>query len=103
MDRKFYTTRDIIAVHKGHFFDAGTMRFFKSRILTPAFEGKDEVYFVTSEKFVGSDGHGKPRHYTVRAYNPQTDDIRTVPPFNELSKYRALKVARELAETVGRG
>jgi len=99
MERRFYSTQDIIRVHKGHYFEPGTMRFFRSRVLSYAFDGKTEVYFVTSEQFVGST-MTKPRRYTVRAYNPITDDIRTVPPFNELSRYRALRIARELAETV---
>lgn len=97
----FSTTQDIIRRHKGHYFEPGTMRFFRSRVLWQVFPGKEEVYFVTSERFVGSDGKGKPRHFTVRAYNPVTDDIRTVPPFNELTRHVALRTARDLAQTVG--
>jgi membrane protease subunit (stomatin/prohibitin family) len=99
---EFRTTQDIINAHKGHYFDADTMRFFKSRVLWQVFPGKDEVYFVTSERNTGIlSGTNYPRKYTVRAYNPETDNIRTVPPFNELSKYKALRIARDLAETVG--
>jgi hypothetical protein len=98
---EFHTTQDIIRVHKGHYFERGTMRFFRSRVLWQVFPGQTEVYFVTSERFVGSDGRGKPRYYTVRAYNPVTDDIRTVPPFNELTRGKALRIARDLAQTVG--
>lgn len=101
MERKFYSTQDIIRQHKGHYFEAGTMRFFRSRVLSDCFEGKTEVYFVTSEQFRGSDGVCAPRKYTVRAYNPETDNIRTVPPFNQLTRYRALRIAKDLAETVG--
>src|SRR5258708_36718413 len=82
----FSTTQDIIRRHRGHYFDPSTMRFFRSRVLWQVFCGKDEVYFVTSERFVGSDGYGKPRYYTVRAYNPETDDIHTFPPFIELQR-----------------
>lgn len=97
----FSTTNDIIRYHRGHFFDRDTMRFFRSRVLWQAFPGKTEVYFVTSEQFVGSDGYKADRMYTVRAFNPATDDIRTVNPFNKLSRYKALRVAKDLAETVG--
>jgi len=97
--KDFYSTDDIIRHHRGHYFDKSTMRFFRSRVLLSAFPGKDEVYFVTSEQFVGST-ETKPRRYTVRAYNPVTDNIRTVEPFNQLSRYRALRIAQDLAETV---
>jgi hypothetical protein len=83
-----------------HFFDSSTMHFFRSRVLSQTFEGKDAVYFVTSEQFVGSE-HTAPRKFTVRAFSPETADIRTVKPFNELTRYRALRIARDLAQTVG--
>jgi hypothetical protein len=85
-----------------HFFDSSTMQFFRSRVLSQTFEGKDAVYFVTSEQFMGSE-YTAPRKYTVRAFNPETADIRTVKPFNELTRYRALRIARDLAEIVGTG
>lgn len=97
----FRTTEDVIRHHRGHYFDRSTMKFFRSRVLWQTFPGKEEVYFVTSEQFVGSDGRGKLRAYTVRAYNPATDGIRTVSPFNELSRSKALRIARDLAATVG--
>jgi hypothetical protein len=86
-----------------HFFDSSTMQFFRSRVLSQTFEGKDAVYFVTSEQFVGSDGHKNARRYTVRTFSPETADIRTVKPFNELTRCRALRIARDLAQTVGTG
>ena len=85
-----------------HFFDSSTMRFFRSRVLSATFPGERDVYFVTSEQFVGSE-YIAPRKYTVRAFNPETADIRTVKPFNELTRYRALRIARDLAQTVGTG
>lgn len=99
--KDFTTTQDIIRNHRGHFFDKSTVQFFRSRVLWQTFAGKDEVYFVTSEQFVGSDGVKAARLYTVRAYNPATDNIRTVAPFNKLTRYKALRVAKDLAETVG--
>jgi hypothetical protein len=86
-----------------HYFEPGTMQFFRSRALSATFAGERDIYFVTSEQFVGSDGHKNPRRYTVRAFNPETADICTVKPFNELTRYRALRIARDLAQTVGTG
>ncbi len=88
--------------HGFHFFDSSTMRFFRSRVLSQTFEGKDTVYFVTSEQFVGSE-YTAPRKYTVRRFNPESGDVRTVQPFNELTRNRALRIARDLAQTVGTG
>lgn len=96
----FQSTADIRRVHRGHYFDASTMRFFRSRVLLSAFPGKTEVYFVTSEQFVGSSSIPAPRMYTVRAFNPDTDNIRTVAPFNNLSRFKALRTARELARDI---
>jgi len=84
-----------------HFFDSSTMRFFRSRVLSQTLEGNNAVYFVTSEQFVGSE-YTAPRKYTVRAFNPETADIRTVKPFNELTCSKALRIARDLAQ-VGTG
>jgi hypothetical protein len=80
-----------------HFFDLSTMRFFRSRILSQTFEGNNAVYFVTSEQFVGSE-YTAPRKYTVRSFNPESGDIRTVQPFNELTCSKALRIARDLAQ-----
>src|SRR6266581_2767250 len=88
--------------HDFDFFDSSTMQFFRSRVLSQTFEGKGDVYFVTSEQFVGSE-YTAPRKYTVRAFNPESGDVRTVQPFNELTRNRALRIARDLAQTVGTG
>jgi hypothetical protein len=96
--KEFTTIEDVIRHHRGHYFDKNTMRFFRSRVLPYVFPGAREVYFVTSEQFVPSTGIPEPRRYTVRAYNPETDDIRTVNPFNAMSRSRALRIARDLAE-----
>ena len=80
-----------------HFFDSSTMRFFRSRVLSQTFEGNNAVYFVTSEQFVGSE-YTAPRKYSVRSFNPESGDIRTVQPFNELTCSKALRIARDLAQ-----
>lgn len=94
--KDFHSTEDIIRYHRGHYFDKSTMRFFNSRVLSAVFPGKTEVYFVTSEQFVGSE-YTAPRAYTVRAFNPETDSIRTVEPFNKMTRYKALSAAKELS------
>jgi hypothetical protein len=88
---KFKIAKDIIQQHRGYFFDKETMKFFRSRVLLPVFVGNKEVYFVTSEKIEPS-----PRTYTVRAYNPTTDSIRTV-SVNRLTRHEAMTTARNLA------
>ena len=45
-----------------HFFDADTMRFFKSRILDGVTIHDGRAYFVTSERFDA----GTPRRYSAR-------------------------------------
>ncbi len=80
-----------------HFFDSSTMRFFRSRVMAQTFEGKHAVYFVTSEQFVGSE-YTAPRKYSVRSFNPESGDIRTGQPFNELTCSKALRIARDLAQ-----
>lgn len=97
----FYSSADIerAADHAGsHFFDRDTKRFFRSRILADAFHGNGGCYFVTSEQYVGSDGHKAPRKYTVRKFDPSTADISTFGPFNELTRERALRIARIASE-----
>jgi hypothetical protein len=99
--KDFTSIEDVKRRHRGHYFEASTMRFFRSRTCSQVFPGESEVYFVTSEQFVGSNGIAAPRKFTVRAFNPETDNIRTVQPFNELTRSRALRIARDLAQTVG--
>lgn len=98
--KDFTSIQDVIRYHRGHYFDKSSMRFFRSRVCEQVFPGETEVYFVTSEQFVGSNGVANPRKFTVRAYNLVTDNIRTVQPFNELTRFKALRIARNLAETV---
>lgn len=81
-----------------YFFSPDTMRFFRSRVLSQTFPSPHGVYFVTSEQFVGSDGHKAPRRFTVRAFNPESGDIHTVQPFNSLARSKALRIASKLAE-----
>ena len=81
-----------------HFFDAATLRFFRSRIGSTVYEGPGGIYFVTSEQFVGSNGVAAPRSFTVRKFNPETSDVGTAGRFNELSRAAANRIAKLLAE-----
>lgn len=85
--------RDVIAKHQGHWFDADTMRFFKTRLPSVAYQVGDRVLFVTSEK-----GPNGIRLCTIRE---QLEDgsIRTVGDFQayytRLQAFRALKKTGE--------
>jgi hypothetical protein len=76
-----------------HWFDKSTVRFFSSQILPQVFHGQGGVYFVSSEK-----GPNGIRAYTVRQFNPIDADIDTFGPFNELSRERALRIAKIAAD-----
>ena len=80
-----------------YFFSADTMKFFNSRVLPTVYEGPGGVYFITSEKFRGSDGVSAPRKYTIRRFTPDPVNIRTVAGFNQMSKRQAQVVAKVLA------
>lgn len=87
----------------GHFFDADTLRFFNSRVLSDLYRVNDsEGYFVTSERF----DYDTPRTYSVRYYvvthddeeNSDSIDIGSVDEGYQLATaYRAKKLAKELA------
>lgn len=62
-----------------HFFDADSMRFFRSKVESGVIGGR---FFVTSEQFVTYDGVADVRRYTVR----RADDdgaITTVGEFQQ--------------------
>lgn len=78
-----------------HFFDPGTMRFFRSRIGSDVFEGPGGIYFVSSEQF----RPGYPRKYTVRRFDPADGSVETVGDFQAYGALRAAKAkARALSE-----
>jgi len=77
------TVEDVQRLHRGHWFDRDTMRFFQTRIPDARVYGGR--YFISSEQF------GAPRGYTVREINLETGDISTVGKFNS---YPSLKAAR---------
>ena len=77
-----------------HFFDRGTMKFFRSRVLPTVYTGPGGVYFVTSEQFNDTSA----RRFTVRAFDPAKADINTLGEFNEMGRAEALALARRAAK-----
>ena len=77
-----------------HFFDASSLRFFRSEILPTVYGGR---YFVTSEQFVGSDGSAETRRYTVRSVSEDGTAIDTV---GEFQQYATVGQARAAAKAV---
>jgi hypothetical protein len=61
--------RAISKGHGGHFFDAGSMRFFGSKVHGPVYTGADGWYFVTSEQREETARRG----YTVRKMDKEGD------------------------------
>lgn len=77
-----------------HFFDADTMRFFRSRVESDVIGGR---YFITSEQYESSTGERAPRRYTVRVAK-NNGDVDTVGEFQAFStKAEAVAEARRLA------
>ena len=83
----------------GCYFEPGTMRFFRSRVMCDTFRHPDgRVFFVTSEKRTGFRCEDGPRLYSVRVQ--ATDgSIDTVGEFQGYrSRSGALAAARRFAE-----
>jgi hypothetical protein len=83
---RVYGVDDITKASETHFFDADSMRFFKSRVYESQVVGH-RVYFLTSEKCDYTD----PRLYSVRYWDAETDMIDTVGEFQE---HKTLATAR---------
>jgi hypothetical protein len=79
-----------------HFFEPGSMRFFRSRIgnVHPLPFG---AIFVTSEQFRGSDGYTDARRYTLRHCLPN-GEVETLGEFQQFAtSAQANRVAKALA------
>jgi hypothetical protein len=48
---KYESICNIKHMHKGHWFDESTMRFFKSKVYETVYCGEKNWYFVSSERF----------------------------------------------------
>jgi hypothetical protein len=103
------TSRDLIDTYKrrtsGHFFDADTMRFFKSRVSSTVYTLDNGYVFVTSERdeahyWSYSAGqyinHDSGRKYTVRYWNG-TDDS-SIDTIGELMQYETSRQAHKAAQ-----
>ena len=78
-----------------HWFDADSMRFFRTRLPQSAYKGDGGIYFVTSERFTSSRG-SLPRAYSVRKLVGE-GRIETVGDFNSMTKAQANGMAKRLA------
>jgi len=76
-----------------HWFSTDAKRFFRSRMLPHVFQGPGGIYFVSSEK-----GPNGIRRFTIRKFKPEDADISSFGPFNELTRERALRIARIAAD-----
>lgn len=76
--------------HRGHWFDAGSMRFFKSRLPSYGYRKGNAIYFISSEKM-----DEEPRKFTIRKVD-ETGDVSTVGDFNIMSKNTAKKKLKEI-------
>jgi len=77
----------------GHWFDAGSKRFFRSRVLETVYQGPSGIFFVSSEK-----GPSGKRLFTVREFDPGSANVKTFGPFNEMSRERAQRIAKIAAD-----
>ena len=85
-----------------HYFDADTMRFFRSRL--PDSHVYGGRFFITSEQFECSDGHREPRAYTVRTANLDGSTGADVGGFQEWATLAdARAIARAAAEGYAQG
>lgn len=78
-----------------HWFDADSMRFFRTRLPKGMIGGR---LFVTSEQFVSADGWADARRYTIRV----AKDDGSVETFGEFQEYASGDAARRVAETIVR-
>ena len=79
-----------------HWFDRGTMRFFKTKLPRVAYANntREVAFFVTRET-----GPEMPSRYSVRKYDFRTRNIETVGDFNSwVSREDATANAKALAE-----
>lgn len=74
-----------------HWFEPGTMRFFRSRIAPGVIGGR---YFISSEQF----DDGSPRLYTVREARPDG----SIEDASEFQEFTTLAAARRHAHALTR-
>lgn len=82
---RYYDMDDIRLRHRqagGHWFDADTLRFFRSRVGSRVWPVSDGWLFVSSEQFASSQGQASPRRYTIRKVRPDLR-IETIGDFQQ--------------------
>lgn len=66
-----------------HWFDPGSMRFFRSRVGWGGYVHEDgRIFFVSSERFVSSTGWSPGRKFSVRVMTPD-GNVGTVGEFQQ--------------------
>lgn len=82
-----------------HWFDAGAMRFFNSRLLEGVYRDSDRSgYFVSSERYDDTE----PRLYSVRKYVFSEDGSRVeIDTVGEFQGYETAGAARKVAKSLG--
>ena len=94
---KFFSISDIEAASYragSKWFSRENKRFFRSRILPEVYQGKDHVFFVSSEQ----SGDDRPRLFTARVFHCATADIGSISEFNQSTREQARRVAKHAAE-----
>lgn len=95
-----YSIRDLEQHYKsktkGHWFEASTMAFFKSRLAESLVYTEDRILFFSSEK-----GPNGIRRYSIREYNPETGAIETVGL--GFQAYKTLAAAKRAAQYLAKG
>ncbi len=80
-----------------HWFDKDTMECWGTKIESQVYSGPGGVFFVTSgwDGFRGKE-QGK-RAYSVRGFNPETSQIKTIGQLGQYTRDKAKDKAKELA------
>jgi len=73
-----------------YFFSPGTMKFFKSRVVSPLLMGR---YFITSETFVSSDGKFSEKTFAIR-WAENNGNIKTLEVGGK-TKFKTKDAARQ--------
>jgi hypothetical protein len=82
--------------HGSHWFDAATMRFFKSRVMPRVWNTPAGPAFISSEQF----DEDSPRLYTIRVVNFSPRFNITEYPGTTFQQFQSVNVARTFLNAV---
>lgn len=86
----------------GHWFEAGAMRFFGTKVLPTVYDGPGGVFFVASNKMPDSD---MPRFWYVAQFNPETAGVSSLDTMQAMdhvqTKAQAVAKAKLYAQGTG--